>query len=127
MLAPARGSRRPHRYSVSLLATTKPIGFVGDGEDLVSEHYLRFDYSPSSSATSSAAGVSSRGGYHTVGLESDGTMVVAGWNDYGQCNAGDWTGIVQITAGWCHTVGLKSNSTVIAAGLEVELAKWDLF
>jgi alpha-tubulin suppressor-like RCC1 family protein len=25
-----------------------------------------------------------------VGLESDGTVVAAGWNEYEQCNVGDW-------------------------------------
>ena len=66
MPAPAHGSRRPYRHSGSLLATIKQIGFVGDGEDLLSEHYLRFNYSPSSSVTSSATGVYSRGGFALI-------------------------------------------------------------
>jgi hypothetical protein len=28
--------------------------------------------------------------YHTVGLKSDGTVLVVGWNGSGQCNLGDW-------------------------------------
>jgi len=47
-------------------------------------------------------------------------------DDYGQCNVGGWTNIVQVTAGGYHTVGLKSDATMVAAGLDVELAKWDL-
>ena len=61
-----------------------------------------------------------------MGLKSDGTVVAVGWNDHGQCNVGDWTGIVQVAAGGYHTIGLKSDGTVVAAGAEVELAKWNL-
>ena len=31
------------------------------------------------------------GGYHTVGLKEDGTVVAVGDNGYGQCNVGAWT------------------------------------
>ena len=27
---------------------------------------------------------------HTMGLKFDGTVVMVGWNEYGQCNVGDW-------------------------------------
>ena len=56
------------------------------------------------------------GGYHTVGLKSDGTVVAEGHNDYGQLNVESWTDIVQVAAGYYHTVGLKANGTVVAAG-----------
>ena len=56
------------------------------------------------------------GGYHTVGLKSDGTVVAVGWNTYGQCDVGSWTDIVQVAAGEGHTVGLKSDGTVVAVG-----------
>ncbi len=56
------------------------------------------------------------GDYHTVGLKADGTVVVAGDNDDGQCNVSDWTDIVSIAAGSFHTVGLKADGTVVAAG-----------
>ena len=56
------------------------------------------------------------GGYHTVGLKADGTVVAEGLNDYGQCNVGNWTDIVQVAAGGHHTVGLKSDGTVVAVG-----------
>ena len=57
------------------------------------------------------------GGYHTVGLKSDGTVVACGWNERGQCNVSGWTDIVAIAAGTFHTVGLKSDGTVVACGL----------
>ena len=56
------------------------------------------------------------GGYHTVGLKYDGTAVAVGANTRGQCNVGDWTGIVQVAAGWQHTVGLRSDGSVVAVG-----------
>jgi alpha-tubulin suppressor-like RCC1 family protein len=66
------------------------------------------------------------GGYHTVGLKSDGTVLAVGDNEYGQCDVGGWTGIVQVAAGRWHTVGLKSDGTVVATGLIGELAQWNL-
>jgi len=59
--------------------------------------------------------------FHTVGLKSDGTALAAGPSggsppDFGQCDIGNWTDIVQVAAGAGCTVGLKSNGTVIAVG-----------
>ena len=56
------------------------------------------------------------GGYHTVGLKSDGTVIAMGNNASGQCDVGDWEDIIQVAAGGYHTVGLKSDGTVVAAG-----------
>ena len=50
---------------------------------------------------------------HTVGLDSDGTILKAG---FGSDDIGSWTDIVQLSAGYVHTVGLKSNGTVVATG-----------
>jgi hypothetical protein len=57
------------------------------------------------------------GGLHTVGLKCDGTVVAVGDNGFGECNVGNWTGIVQVAAGYQHTVGLKADGTVVAVGL----------
>lgn len=35
----------------------------------------------------------SAGGYNTVGLKTDGTVLAAGIRDYGMCGVGDWTDI----------------------------------
>jgi len=56
------------------------------------------------------------GGWHTVGIEDDGTVVAVGNNDYGQCNVAGWTNITQVAAGYYHTVGLKDDGTVVAVG-----------
>lgn len=58
----------------------------------------------------------SAGNQHTVGLRSDGTVVAAGFNTYGECDVSDWSDIVEITAGYCFTAGLKSDGTVVYTG-----------
>lgn len=52
-------------------------------------------------------------GGHTVALRRDGTVVAVGDNRLGQCNVGDWTDVVAISAGAFHTVGLKRDGTVV--------------
>jgi alpha-tubulin suppressor-like RCC1 family protein len=60
------------------------------------------------------------GFYHTVGLQSDGTVVAVGDNLAGQCDVGGWTGIDQVAAGGYHTVGVKDDGTVVAVGDNLE-------
>lgn len=50
--------------------------------------------------------------YHTLGLKSDGTVVVTLGGPYVQ----DWKDIVSISAGQTHYVGLKRDGTVVATG-----------
>lgn len=70
------------------------------------------------------------GGYHTVGLKTDGTVVAVGNNISVQCNVGGWAGIIEIAAGNFHTVGLKSDGTVVAAGSnyqgQCDVDSWNL-
>ena len=57
------------------------------------------------------------GNDHTVGLKSDGTVGATKYFGdfyYGQCDVGDWTDIVAVSAGGIHTVGLKTDGTVVA-------------
>ena len=56
------------------------------------------------------------GGWHDVGLKSDGTVVATGDNTYNQCNTSSWTDIKVISAGDRHTVGVKEDGTVVATG-----------
>ena len=58
----------------------------------------------------------SAGDLHTVGLKSTGGVLAVGWNQYGQCNVGTWTNIIQIAAGGSYTVGVDSDGTVVAVG-----------
>ena len=53
---------------------------------------------------------------HTVGLKKDGTVVVAGSNEYGECNVDDWENIIQVIASAGFTIGLKNDGTVVATG-----------
>jgi hypothetical protein len=57
------------------------------------------------------------GGYHTVGLEAEGTVIATGLNTSGQCDVDDWENIIDVTAGGYHTVGLETDGTVVAVGL----------
>ncbi len=58
----------------------------------------------------------SAGGYHTVGLRADGTVVATGNNASGHCDVSGWTDVVAISAGENHTVGLRADGTVVATG-----------
>ena len=73
----------------------------------------------------------SAGGFHTVGLKADGTVVAVGDNDDGQCDVQDWTDIVAVAAGFHHTVGLKADGTLVAVGYNeygrCDVGSWKLF
>ena len=58
----------------------------------------------------------SAGGYHTVWLNTDGTVTAVGSNLHGQLDVGGWTNIIAISAGYEHTVGLRADGTVVATG-----------
>ena len=53
---------------------------------------------------------------YVVGLRTDGTVIAAGKNNYGQCDVNRWKDIIEVAAGEYHTVGLKADGTVIAVG-----------
>lgn len=58
------------------------------------------------------------GNNHTIGLRSNGTLLVAGTNDYGDLNVTNppWDNIVEILSQYQHTVALKSDGTLAATG-----------
>ena len=73
------------------------------------------------------------GGFHTVGLKEDGTVVstlVTGANDFGQWDVSSWRKIKAVAAGRDHTVGLTEDGTVVAVGksdddqLKVNTPEW---
>lgn len=73
--------------------------------------------SPVRNSLAKAQGLISAGQYHTVGVKSDGRVVVGFNNRINvNCNVSDWTDIVAVSAQKVHTVGLRANGTVVAVG-----------
>lgn len=68
----------------------------------------------------------SHGLQHFVGLLADGTTVIAGCNDYEQCETDNWMNIIQVECGDRITVGLTSEGTVIVAGENYDDYKYDI-
>ena len=58
----------------------------------------------------------SAGKFYTIGLRSNGTVIVTGKQPYGQDNLSGWSNIVAVSAGADHSVGLKADGTVVAEG-----------
>lgn len=63
----------------------------------------------------------SSGGWHTVGLRADGTVLATeyryAYDSYrGQCEVLDWTDIVSVSANASDTFGLRADGTVISTG-----------
>lgn len=62
----------------------------------------------------------SAGGFYTVALKKDGSVMAVGSNNEGQRDISGWTDIIAVSAGPHHTVGLKADGTVVAAGRNLE-------
>ena len=96
-------------FMVTLLVITALVfGAAGCGSDLQAASSPR----PASAvwsipAVSGSIPTVSAGYEFTVGLKSDGTVVAAGDNRFGQRDVSGWSGIQQLSAGRKHTVGLK--------------------
>ena len=61
------------------------------------------------------------GGFHSLGLKQDGSLVAWGWNDYGQCDIpSPNSGFIAIAAGTgfsgSYSLGLKEDGSIIAWG-----------
>ena len=57
----------------------------------------------------------SAGGYHSLGLKIDGTVVAWGSNLSGQCNVpAGLSDVTAIAGGYAHSLALKSDGVVIA-------------
>ena len=60
----------------------------------------------------------SAGGYRSVALRADGTVVATGENENGACNVTSWRDVVAIATDFTYTVGLKSDGDVIVTGTD---------
>jgi hypothetical protein len=98
----------------SFVEWTGDVGTIGNVTAAATTITMNGDYSIT--ANFEATFMVSAGGYHTVGLKSDGTVIAVGNTGFGQCNVSGWGNITQIAASSYHTVGLKSDGTVIAVG-----------
>jgi alpha-tubulin suppressor-like RCC1 family protein len=68
--------------------------------------------SPNSGFTAVAAG-----GWHSLALKADGSIIAWGWNGYGQCNVpAPNTGFVAVAAGFSHSLSLKADGSIIGWG-----------
>jgi hypothetical protein len=57
------------------------------------------------------------GGFHSLALRDDGTVIAWGSNDSGQAHPpADLVGVQAVAAGWYHSLALKEDSTVLAWG-----------
>lgn len=56
------------------------------------------------------------GKYNSIIVRDDGTVVVAGDDEFGELDAKHWTDIVAVSAGDRHIVGLRADGTVVSAG-----------
>ena len=102
VLALSLGKDKPNDNMEASVLTTTPV-IVTAGEPAIEPRPLNAESIKASN-------------HHTVGLRSDGTVVAAGSNSYGQCNVDEWSNIARIAAGAHHTVGLKKDGTVVATG-----------
>src|SRR5207253_648780 len=97
-----------HTPSISRITQVAAWGYNSDGE------------------TNVPAGLSnvvaiSAGGYHSVALKSDGTVVVWGYNlDFEVDVPAGLNNVVAIAAGFYHTVALKSDGTIVSWGYDGE-------
>ena len=56
------------------------------------------------------------GGYHSLAIAADGTLVAWGEDTYGQCNVPRGRDFVVVAAGQYHSLALKSDGSVVAWG-----------
>ena len=56
------------------------------------------------------------GGYHSLALRQDGSLVAWGWNDYGQCDVPEGNDFVAIAAGHWHSLALRADGSIAAWG-----------
>ncbi len=69
------------------------------------------------------------GGWHSVAVKEDGTVVATGLGRDGQKQTSGWSDIIAVDACLWNTVGLKADGTVVAVGQndygQRSVSKWD--
>ncbi len=78
---------------------------------------LGIPYPDPGAVTANAPLALAAGGYHSLALRHDGTVVGWGYNDYGQTTVpGGLTNVTALAAGTFHSLALRSDGTVVAWG-----------
>lgn len=104
------------RFTVAL-TEDKELMFAGFYNEQKDEYESQKEkWSDVVNISASGGGRNGRGGGHTVGLKTDGTVVAIGDNEFGQCNVSEWTDIVKVATGDWYTVGLRKDGTVLMTG-----------
>jgi len=98
------------------LRWTGDVDAVSDIDSTTTTIIMDADYSITAGFVAEVNPMVVAGAAHTVGLKADSRVVAAGRNTYGQCDVGDWIGIVQVAAGGDHTLGRKADGRVVAVG-----------
>ena len=99
----------------TLTSITPSSGIVGTTVDINNLEGTGFWGNPIVKLRTAIKAVAA-GGFCTVGLKADGSVVAVGQNNYGQCNVSGWKNIVAVSTGGYHTVGLKADGTVVTVG-----------
>lgn len=107
-------------YHVAALTDDgKVLSYIVDDEDIV-KAFGDFTYGQEETNNWTDIVDVSTGGYHTISLKKDGTVVACGDNSFGQLDVSDWSDIVAIEAGDRSSFGIKSDGSVVVAGAEDE-------
>ena len=53
---------------------------------------------------------------HSAVVHKDGSVTAVGDNSYGQCDTGDWSGIIGLAVGGNHTIGMTYDGFLVASG-----------
>lgn len=106
------------RFSVALTENKQLLfaGFDNGQEEQFKEAQNKWENVVNIAAGGGGKGVKCRGKGHTVGLNSDGTVVAIGDNTYGQCDVSGWRNIVKVVAGDWYTVGLQADGEIVITG-----------
>jgi hypothetical protein len=95
---------------------TGDVDTIGDVNAAQTPITMRGSYSITANFENRYAPMVATGGFHTVGLKTDGTVVAAGYNEYGESDVATWTDIIQVAAGSWDTIGLRADGTLVSVG-----------
>ena len=84
------------------------------------------DYGQCATSDWKDIGAISAGGYVTVGLHADGSVVTAGKGTSDDCDVSSWSDTIAVSAGSEHALGLREDGTVTATEYRVSKEVQDM-